>query len=258
MERSAVSKLYILLSACKPNDERIAKGTLISQIQEMDQYKALRVNQAARRLSREIYNKESLKNLSIQQLMDVQKIMLFINELVSDLQDVIQFGDISKIDKSIEIDYYNYLSVNGFIEMLKSIPREGINITNIPADDPWKIFEDDTVVSINEGMNLMDIEDIDSLEMAITNKLEGKVYCISSTEIAAQRHIYRDMFRKVQTAEIKLEIVRNKILFKKVLLGIICAGVITVFILQNNYLLPYALWLYLMFFAVFTVYLIVG
>ena len=37
MERSAVSKLYILLSACKPNDERIAKGsgTTIQEVNKL-------------------------------------------------------------------------------------------------------------------------------------------------------------------------------------------------------------------------------
>ena len=258
MEKSAVSKLYILLSACKPNDERITKGTLISQIQEMDQYKALRVNRAAGKLYREVYDKDSLIKLSAQQLIDVQKIMLFLNDLVSDLQDVIRFGDITKLDRNIELDFYNYSSVNAFIEKLKSIPREGVNITNIPDDNPWKIFESETVVSLSDVADRMDINDIDNLEMSITNELRDKNYCICSSEITAQRHEYRDLFRKVKTAEVRLEIVKNKILFKKVLLGIICAGLITLFIVMNNYLLPYALWLYLAFFVLFAVYMIVG
>ena len=65
MLRSPTGRLYALFSACKPNDEKVRKRLILSEIYEMDEYKSLQVNQGAQFVMDKYYSPDIIEKLDV-------------------------------------------------------------------------------------------------------------------------------------------------------------------------------------------------
>lgn len=221
MLNTSTGKLYTLLSACKPNNEKIKKRLLILEITETEEYKALQVYQGAQSIMDDYYSPARLQERSYDELLEIKQIIPFLEGCIRKLYEVVCYGDVRKLPKLEEKDYYQASKMKEFHNTVTSIPKEGINITNIPEYDMWKVFSPDIILSIDQRLDEFASYDIDSLEMAIPDILEADTYCISASEIADQRKAYKDIYRREETLRLRFQIVENKVFMKKLILSIL-------------------------------------
>ena len=215
MLKTSTGKLYTLLTACKPDDARVKKRLLITEILEMPEYKALQVYQGATSAMDDHYSAAKLQEATYDQVLEVKKIIPFLEECIRKLYEIICYGDVRILYKLKKISFYDSESMKRLYKLVTSTKNTGINITNVPEYDVWSIFSGDAILSLDSKLDMFDSEDIDTLEVQVTEKLKGNVYCISAKEIAEKRKSYRDIYRKEETVRMRLQIVENKTFVKK-------------------------------------------
>ena len=215
MLKTSTGKLYTLLSACKPDNAKVKKRLLITEILEMPEYKALQVYQGAQSAMDDHYSPEKLQDATYDQLQEVKKIVPFLEDCIRKLYETICYGDVRQLYRLKKISFYDSDSMKKLYELVSKLKKTGINITNIPEHDVWSIFSPEAILSLDSKLDLFDSSDIDSLEIQVSERLKDEVYCISASEIAEKRKSYRDIYRKEETVRLRLQIVENKVFMKK-------------------------------------------
>ena len=228
MLKTSTGKLYTLLSACKPDNEKIQKRLAITEIMEMPEYRALQVYQGSASVMDDYYSPEKLQELSFDKIQEVKRIVSFLEDCIRRLYGVICYGDIRILDLRTQIDFYNADSLYYIYESIYNIPQTGINITNITEYDVWSVFSSDTVMNTDNLLNKYNSNDMETLEIRIINDLKNKKYCISAAEIAEKRKAYRDIFRKQETVRLRLQIVENKIFIKKLFWSLLSVAFVSI------------------------------
>ena len=227
MLKTATGKLYTLLTACKPDDAKIKKRLLITEILEMPEYRALQKYEGADSVMKEYYSPGKLKEATYEQILEVRKIIPFLEECIRNLYRVICNGEVEMLYKLQKISFYHSDSIRYLYELVILMKDIGINFTNIPECDVWSIFSEDIVLSLDDKPELFDFEDIETLELQVIEKLNDTVYCIHAEEIAERKASYRENVRKEETEKIKLQIVENKIFVKKLIWSFISIAAVT-------------------------------
>lgn len=217
MLKTSTGKLYTLLTACKPENAKVKKRLLITEILEMPEYKALQVYQGAASAMDDHYSLTKLQEITYEQVMEVKKIIPFLEECIRKLYELICYGDVRVLYKLKKINFYDSESMKKLHSLVTSTKNTGINITNVAEYDVWSIFIKDAILSLDSKLDLFDADDIDTLEAQVTEKLKESVYCISAKEIAEKRKSYRDIYRKEETVRMRLQIVENKTFVKKMI-----------------------------------------
>lgn len=221
MINTSIGKLYTLLTTCEPNNEKIKKRLLILEITETEEYKALQVYQGAQSIMDDYYSPARLQERSYDELLEIQQIIPFLEDCIRKLYEVVCYGDVRKLSKLDEKDFYQTSKMKEFYNTVTSISKAGINITNIPEYDVWKVFSPDIILSIDQRLDEFASCDIDSLEAAVPDILRADIYCISASELADQRKVYKDIDRREETLRLRYQIVENKVFMKKVILSIL-------------------------------------
>ena len=217
MLKTSTGKLYTLLTACKPDNVKVKKRLLITEILEMPEYKALQVYQGAGSVMDDYYSTDKLQEATYEQVLEVKQIIPFLEECIRKLYELICYGDVRMLYKIKKINFYDSTSMKKLYTFVVSRKNTGINITNVPEYDVWSIFSKDAILSLDSKLDLFDANDIDTLEVQVSEKLKDDVYCISAKEIAEKRKSYRDIYRKEATLRLRLQIVENKTFVKKLI-----------------------------------------
>lgn len=217
MLKTATGKLYTLLTACKPEDTRIKKRLLITEILEMPEYRMLQKYQGAASVMEEYYSPARLEEATYEQVLEIQKIVPFLEECIRKLYGMLCHGEVGQLRKLPKIDFYNADSLRSLQELVTDSKNIGTNFTNIPECDVWSVFSEDVVLSLEDKAELFDFEDLETLEVQMIEKLKDMVYCIPAREMAERRRRYREQEREKETARIRFQIVENKIFVKKLI-----------------------------------------
>lgn len=215
MLKTSTGKLYTLLSACKPDSAKVKKRLLITEIIEMQEYKALQVYQGAAATMDDYYSPDKLQEATYEQLQQVKEIVVFLEDCIRKLYETICYGDVRQLNRLKKINFFDAQSMRELYQLVLKQKKTGINITNISEYDVWTIFSSEAILSLDSKLDLFDSTDIEALEIQISEKLKEEIYCISASEIAEKRNAYRDIYRKEGTVRIRLQIVENKIFMKK-------------------------------------------
>lgn len=210
MLKSPTGRLYALFSACKPNDEKVRKRLLLSEIYEMKEYRSLQVNQGAQYVMDKYYSPDILEKLSTMVLKEIKSIIPIIEDCIDKLYSIILYGDIDTLREFEVIDFYSSNSVGGLYDIVANQPQIGFNISNITEIELWDFFDQDTVKSLDGVIDQITETDYENLETIIPEILKDKRYCICCKEINKRRNDYRNRFRKVETQKIRYQISENK------------------------------------------------
>lgn len=221
MIKMLMVKLFTLLSGCKPDEAKIRKRVLITEILEMPEYKALQMYQGAASIMNDYYSPQKLQESTYKQLQEVKKLLPFMEECIRMLYETICYGDVWQLKCLKKIDFYNAKSMDRLYQLVLRQEQTGINITNISECDVWKIFSPKAILSVESRMDWIDLEDTRVLEILVAEKLRGEIYCISEAEIVEKGEVYRraysDICKKEETINKKLQIVEKKVFVKKLL-----------------------------------------
>lgn len=210
MLKSSTGRVYALLAACKPNDAKVKKRLLLSEIFESNEFKALQVCQGAQFIMDKYYSPDILSGLTYRELEQVKTIVPFLEDCINKTYSVISYGDTNVLKGITGIDFYNVESVKSLYERVKNQPQKGVNITNISEIEMWEYFDERTIKSLDGRLRGFTEEDYEMMELRIPNLLNNVKYCISCVEITARRDAFRDRFRGVETQRIRRQIVENK------------------------------------------------
>lgn len=220
MLKTSTGKLYTLLFACKPDNELVKKRFYISEIIEMPEYKALQVYRGADSVMNDYYSSEKLQNASIEQIEQVKKIIPILEKCIRNLYELIRFGDTRAIERFTYIDFYNFDVINDLYQVVSNVRKLDFNITNISEYEVWSFFDDNTITSLNNRSHIFNEYEMETLEAVIPVKLKDSLYCICAKEINERRNAYRSIYRKEETARVRVQIVENKIFVKKLILSL--------------------------------------
>lgn len=215
MLKSSTGKLYTLLMACKPENEKIRKRLLITEILEMPEYKALQVYPGATSTMDDHYSPARLQEATSEQLYEIKQIIPFLEQCIRALYNLVCYGDVRILRKIKKISFYKAESMRNLYDLVVEAQNVGINITNIPEYDVWSFFSPDTIRSLDDYIDIFEGDDVEVFETQIVDKLKDTIYCISAQEISERRSKYRNLFRQRETIRLRLQIVENKIFVKK-------------------------------------------
>lgn len=215
MLKISTGKLYTLLSACKQDNAEVKKRLLITEIIEMTEYKALQVYQGATSVMDDYYSPDKLQEATYEQLMEVKEIVVFLEDCIRKLYETICYGDVRQLKRLKKPNFFDVRSMSELYRLVLKQKKTGINITNISEYDVWSIFSPETILSLDSKLELFHSIDIEALEIQISEMLKDEIYCISASEIAEKKRVYRDIYRKEGTVHIRLQIVENRIFMKK-------------------------------------------
>ena len=253
---SSVGKLYALLTACKPDNAKIQKRLLIIEIMEMSQYKSLYAYKGAFSVMRDWYSENKLQEASYEQLKEVKQIIPFIEDCIRKLNDVVNYADVRVLRTLRKPDFYNAASMKNLYELVTNLPNSGVNITNLTEDNIWDIFSEDTIYSLDNYKNLKTVNNLDKLEIRITEKFKNETYCISANEISEIRNTYRSLCKKRETLRLRIQIVENKALILKSIVSLASIIVVMLCLRGSMYYFPpigrvFAVLIYLLGLAVY-------
>lgn len=228
MLKTSAGKLYTLLSACKPDNARVRRRLIITEIIEMPEYKALQVYSGAASAMDDHYSADKLQQATYEQLREIKKIIPFLEDCIRKLYELICYGDIRVLFSLKEIDFYNSESMQSLYQLVLGQPKNGINITNIAEFDVWSIFDKKTITKLDNVLSMFDMSDVESLEIQIVDILSYYTYCISAADIAEKRNKYRDIYRQKETIRVRLQIVENKIFVKKLIFSFVSIMIVMI------------------------------
>lgn len=172
--KSSVGKLYMLLSACIPENEFVKKQLLVSEILEMNEYLQLKYSIGNQELFKKQCTEECFQTLSIEELIIIKENIPLFLDLMRTLYMAIFYGNGWTLKAD---DAPNILSVFSLkkLEIKLDISNVSVNSTNLTQDNYLIIFEDST---------------IKNSEIPISQLIQdGKKFCIDGNELALKEQI---------------------------------------------------------------------
>lgn len=209
--KTSTGKLYMLFSACFPQDEDVKKIFLAEKISESEEYRSLCIYPLMSEYVRKNLNKEQLKRLTYDKLCELEKSISIIQETIELLLKAIQYSNGWELTPEDRPDFTNYSSV---LKLKNKLCRDiaGKNITNIGPTNYNDIFSDDLISNVDDLMDSFSIEQMKNVEEEIKTSLADKKYCIPHASVEKRK---REI--ELAAAEIDQLNINSKIFGRKLL-----------------------------------------
>ncbi len=220
--KSATGKLYMLLSACLPDNDNIEKRLLLEQITESKEYRELKSYSPMKNVFLKFYSKQKLAALSTDELREVgYKTIPNVIFVVTNIINSIKYGDAWKLSLKDIPDFYSAESLNALDVKIKSVSGSG-NITNIKDENFMAVFSEKTIKSLDSIKADLTVSDIENMSAAIPKHLKGKSYCISKNEIEEIKDSFDSANIELEKYNQSLRYGSFVLLCRKLLLTSIC------------------------------------
>ncbi len=138
--KSNTGKLYMLLSSCIPDDERIRNRIEIESALESKEYRELAECESFSDIFKDKFSPDALMNLDRDTLAAALESAELIPVLVERLGNAIYYGNGWELCSFDEPDYYKPQSIRKLLDRLK-FDEIYLNDTNIPQDKFYEIFK---------------------------------------------------------------------------------------------------------------------
>lgn len=218
--KGATGKLYLLLGACLPNDERIKAKIAYNEIIESSKYRMLRENPNAKFLLEGVYSKSSLMQLTNVQLEQVMVALPQVEIFIVKLVQSIKYGQAWSLKPADRPNFYDVAQIKNTIKKLSNVSKKE-NTTNISEHDMMQVFSNDTIKDIDELIASQDYMYIGSLAERIPTILSGKLYCFDTSKLESKVAAAVKEINELNELGKGLKIAKRKIRSKKFLVTII-------------------------------------
>lgn len=181
--KSSVGKLYMLLSACQPFDNKTEQILLTETILEMPEYRKLAYREETRRIAEKYYSAEYLKELSPRELGNIKACIPIAEGVFRKLTIAAKYYDISSLIPDMFPDMYSAESLKK-LEKFLSLLIVGENYTNIESGDFEALFSDMTLKTEMDlsGFTLEELQSED-LNGLFASTFAGRKYCFNENMI---------------------------------------------------------------------------
>lgn len=148
--KTAVGKLYALLSLCAPDDERAAQRLAYYETTESSEYRELAECSLFHKVFDEKFSPDVLKELDAQKLKQIREAAKIIPIAAERLVNAIYYGNGWELCELDVPDFYSASSVAALVKKLK-FSTVCFNDTNIPPEDFTQIFKADKSPSADKA-----------------------------------------------------------------------------------------------------------
>ena len=189
------AKLLSILSGCKPNDEYLAKQSLMNSIVNSVEYQALQCRSSFMKACDSVLRPGALDTYSVEELKNLKEAVPAIEDFLQNLIYSLKNGDCPRLREEDRPSFFKRDELERLTKRLEN--GDGKNYTNIAPEDSMCIFESDTVKELGDKFLELPAK-CDDYETAIANLMHGKKYCISQKEIIRAEEDYRAQVEKYQ------------------------------------------------------------
>ena len=182
------AKLLSILSGCKPDDEYLAKQSLMNSIVHSVEYQALLRRSSFIKACGSVLKAGALATYSVEELKNLKKAVPAIEDFLQNLMYSLKNGACPRLREEDRPSFFKRDELERLTKRLEN--GDGKNYTNIAPEDCMCIFEPDTVKEL--GDKFLELPaNCDDYETAIANLMHGKKYCISQKEIIKAEEDYQ-------------------------------------------------------------------
>ena len=213
--KSATGKLYLLFSACLPNNEEVKKRLLLEQITESKEYRELEAYNPMNNAFNELYSKDKLSGFSVNELSEIKKAIPKIIPVTTKLINSIKYGDAWKLSAKDLPNFYSPKSLDNLSAKLSAVDGAE-NITNITDNNFMAIFSDKTVTSLEPINSVLTVSDLKNMKKAIKTKLSNKSYCINTAEIANIKDQFDEAIGELNKFESSIKYQKYRLINRKI------------------------------------------
>ena len=182
------SCLLTILSKCRPEDEELALASRRSEILQSPAYKKLKRRTSYKKIFDDILSEEKLNTYNSAELESLQQSLPVMDDFLQNLIYSLSNGCCPKLTEADRPSFMDSQALEKLSERLED--GTGRNYCNIEPVDCMKIFDADTVKSIN-GRFLDLPEKCEDYTAEIEKLYPGKSFCISEAEIQELEQDYQ-------------------------------------------------------------------
>lgn len=181
-------QLLSILSACRPDDEELARESRIGRIMQSEDYQALMHRQAFAGLMQDHFTEAKLRTYTAEQLDRVEKALPILSDCLDNLLFSLKNGDCPSLTSADRPDFTDPEALAALRDRLEE--GTGKNYCNIPDKDFLYVFDDATVKSLQPYFLELP-QPCEDYDAAIRSVLAGKRYCIRASEVKSLEEAYR-------------------------------------------------------------------
>lgn len=181
-------QLLSILSACRPDDEELARESRIGRIMQSEDYQALMHRQAFAGLMQDHFTEAKLRTYTAEQLDRVEKALPILSDCLDNLLFSLKNGDCPSLTSTDRPDFTDPEALACLRDRLEE--GTGKNYCNIPDRDFLRIFDDATVKSLQPYFLELP-QPCEDYDAAIQATLAGNFYCIRASEVKSLEEAYR-------------------------------------------------------------------
>lgn len=212
--KRAAGKLYLLLSACLPANERVLTHLTIEEILESKEYSELSAQSASKPIMSKMYTKDILSALSLEELKNIKRCLPLIHQFFSILPLSVRSGQAWRLTES---DFPNFSSPESLGRVIDKIKKttNTENFTNISDQNVLQIFEKSTIKTIDAFFDHFDHKDIKQILSLAPNVLANQSYCIDRTALMTKIGEIDATISEVKAEEEKEHLLKKTYLSRK-------------------------------------------
>ena len=166
-------QLLRILSACRPDDEELARESRIGRIMQSEDYQALMHRQAFAGLMQDHFTEAKLRTYTAEQLDRVEKALPILSDCLDNLLFSLKNGDCPSLTSADRPDFTDPEALAALRDRLEE--GTGKNYCNIPDKDFLHVFDDATVKSLQPYFLELP-QPCEDYDAAIRSVLAGKRY----------------------------------------------------------------------------------
>lgn len=228
--KTSMGRLYMLFSACLPQNEKVKKRVIICQIIESNEYNELKSYTPFTSLFQKLFSKEKLSEYSIEKLNELIIAMPKIIPLIENIFNAINYGNAIELTSKDIPDFTSVKSMDCLASKLR-IDQANPNVTNIKKENFLVIFSEKTIKNPTEVLKSVSASDIQNPIEAVKKRLEKNAYCIKTKDITAIQERYAEQVSAVKEKILGVNKDKWKIQYKK--WGCICAAILILTIINR-------------------------
>lgn len=212
-----VTALISLLSKCNPNDAELLHESKVMRILNSSDYKELSCRAAFSEQFQALFAEDKIRAASNQQLASIESALPLVQPCYEDILFSIKNGAGPSLTKADTPDFMSKEKMSVLREKLRK--SSGKNYTNIDADDFMDIFDEATVKNLTDVfMNLP--SDVKDYDVAISDALKGKKYCISENEVDRLERKYQESVCQLKDSVTQANRGKSRRRLMKLLIGL--------------------------------------
>lgn len=227
--QSSTGKLYLLLSACAPQNTLIQARLFNEEIMQSVDYQRLLQDPQGQSLLHDILHGNPNEKLTVASKSKRLSAISLCCKLLDELPKVIQNRDTAQLTPEDLPNFASPESVQQLLRKLNTLPK-GHTYSNLNAQNSLQIFSPSTLRSSSTVLPMLTPRQLEHAVQAFPSALAGHPYCIAEATLCLE---VEQMQRLLDESNSHLILERRSKHRRRLLKGILLLVVITIYMCLN-------------------------